>query len=405
MQRLVLAAAAVSALALVSPAMAADAGAAAPADAKTADGFKGDLSLTASVTHNDNILASGANPVGDTIYVVNPKAEISAHTEKTDVDGYAEATFTRNAAQGSENSNDYEVGGQGKARFDGGSAFIMGDWAKDTEARTVKNTRRDTVNRIVDYNDKIETGLIGTIAGVKLTGEGKLHQYDFQNGKRADGATVLQNDRDRNDWSESLKAEFSPDSMVSFFLKGEVKQVDYRLAPPQSRHNRDSHGYDLSAGATINVTGTLTGEFDAGYTKRFFPDPRLPDVQDVSLNGSLTWTPNKASSVALTLSRSLQEDVEPDSSAYISTTLGLNVSRDLSAKFTAKGTASYEWDDHKGIDRGDHVGNLGASLAYHLTSNVDLSGSYNYTVQTSAGAQAKDDYKQNVFAATLTLRY
>ena len=419
MHKLVWAGLALSVLAFASRATAADtvsegpatpaaaAAAAAPAaDKPPPNGTTPSVTLTTSATHNDNILASDTHPVGDMTYVVNPEFKLTTHYNNLDVVAYGQVTLTRDGSHSSEDSNDYEVGGHGALKIgDDGKVFIDGDWSKETEGRSVKNTSRASVNRIVDYTDAVQAGAVGTIAGVQFTAKGTVHQFDFQNGVSASGATILQNDRDRNDWFESIKAEVNPGGKASFYLKVVLKQIDYRLAPPKSHHNRDSHGYDLLAGATFNFSGTLTGDVSAGYTRRLFPDPRLPDVKDVALNGSVTWKPNKHNSVAATLSRSLQEDVEPNSSGYIATTLGLTLTHDLSDKFTATGTASHEWDSHKGIDRGDRIGGLGASLVYHVTDHVDLTGSYNYTVQTSSGALAKDGYRENVVAATLAINY
>ncbi len=366
-------------------------------------GWKGTASVDTSVSYDDNILAAPTNPTSDTVFTVTPALGAHYQDDKSTLDVHARAIFTRYASNGGENSEQYAIGGDGSYRAGLARLFGGAGWEQDVEDRKSKNTRRDTVSPISSYVTRADGGLSGDLGALRLTGEVKYAGYDFQNAVSRTGAFVLQDDRDRSVYEEKVRADLSPDKAVSFFIKGELKQVDYALAPPASRHNRNSHGYEIDAGATFKMASTLTGEASVGYVKRFFPDPVLPDVGDLALDASLTWSAAKQTSIQFTLSRSIEEDVQANSSAYVATSAGTTVTQNVGSKVTLTGNFSYEWDSHKGVDRSDRELDGGLAADFHLTSHVDLGASWDHSEELSSGAAKQPGYTDNTFMAHIRL--
>nr|QQZ50344.1 outer membrane beta-barrel protein [Phenylobacterium glaciei] len=126
---------------------------------------------------------------------------------------------------------------------------------------------------------------------------------------------------------------------MSFFVKAQHTGVDYDLAPPAARHNRDSDTASVTGGVTFNATADLTGEIEAGWSKRTFDDTAFADVSDLALSANLDWTPAKGTDVTFNASRSLEEEVLTGSSIYVATVIGIEITHHVSDRWALGATS------------------------------------------------------------------
>ncbi len=373
-----------------------------PALACAADAPKISGTLAVGANANDNIFATNFGKVSDTVFTLNGDLNLTRHSEVGDLSAYARIDLAHYADHSDENADDYSVGADGALNLASGKVSAGASHVLATESRRARVARRDTVKRTEYVVDEAHAAFVASIEAVRLTGKLSYSSSDYDNGRvRGTGAFALQDDRDRTTLIQSLRADFKADQAVSFFVKAQHVGIDYDLAPPASRHNRDSDTASVTGGVTFNATADLTGEIEAGWTKRTFDDAAFADVSDLALSANLDWTPAQGTDVAFNASRSLAEEVLTGSSIYVATVIGIEITHHASDRWALGGYVSRERDDHKGIDRKDDVTAFGASAAFRVSDRVEAKLAYDFTTEDSSGAQRSPGYDNGVVSVGL----
>lgn len=362
--------------------------------------------LAAGVSANDNIFATNFGEISDTVFTLNGGLNLSRHSAAGDLSAYARIDLAHYADHSDENADDYAIGADGSLNLASGQVSAGASHVLTTESRKARVARRDTVKRTEYVVDEAHAAFVATVETVRLTGRLSYSSSDYDNGRvRGTGALALQDDRDRTTQTQSLRADFKADQAMSFFGKVQHVGIDYDLAPPASRHNRDSDTVSVTGGVTFNATADLTGEIEAGWAKRTFDDAAFADVSDLSLSANLDWTAAKGTDVTFNASRSLEEEVLTGSSIYVATVVGVAISHHVGARWALGGYASREWDDHKGINRKDDVSAFGVSAAFQVSDRVEAKLAYDFTTEDSSGARRGPGYDNGVVSAGLKAKF
>jgi hypothetical protein len=362
------------------------------------------ISATASAQTNDNIFAVHTKQTSDTVLGFAPRIDLTHEAGAGKFAAFVDGNLTRYSSNSGEDSDDYGLGASYRGKADGMSFDLAASHALNTESRRDKNARRDSTERTHDNVDNYSAGLGADVAGGTLSGGVSYTKLDYQNVRSAKtGKVILQDDRDHNVTGERLA--YSWGSGTSYSLSADFTQVNYDLTAPVAKNNRDSKGYTLSAGVSQTFSKTVTGSANIGYTTRSFKDVKFSDVSDVALSANLNWSPDSSTQVALSASRALQETVVPDSPVYISSTVGVNLSRQVTEKVGVTAYVNYVWDDHQGVDRSDTVTGLGLATSVAVAKHVSLSLAYDFSREDSSGALQSAGYDNSVFSASISAKF
>ncbi|WP_304167917.1 outer membrane beta-barrel protein [Phenylobacterium aquaticum] len=365
--------------------------------------WKVSVSATASAQTNDNIFAVATKQTSDTVLGFSPRVDLSHELENAKISAYLDGDFSRYSSNSTEDTADYGFGAAYHAKANGLTVDADASHALNTESRRAKNARRDATKR-TEFKVDTYGGALGTdVAGGTLSGGLRYTNLNYQNVRSKTGAVILQDDRDHTVMDEHVA--YSWGSNTSYSLSADFTQLNYDLTAPVARHNRDSKGYTLSAGVSQTFSKTVNGSASIGYTTRSFDEVKFSDVTDVSLSANLNWTPDSDTQVGLSASRSLQETVVPNSPVYIASSVGANLSRQVTDKVGVAAYVSYEWDDHQGVDRSDNVTGLGLSTSIAITKGLAVSVAYDYSKEDSSGAVKSAGYDNNLFSARLTAKF
>jgi len=361
--------------------------------AAQAQDWKVDGSVGASIGTTSNALASATNELSDTVYGAAGKLTLSTESDGGSFSAYGSFDLTHYNDNDDENADDYAFGVDGAVKFGGGSLFAGASHALATEDRRKVTARRDTRSPTESANNSFDFGFKTMLGALGFTARADYVSKDYDDARlRTTNAVVDQDFRDRGTWTETLRLTGHPEADVSWFGEVVFVQNDYDLSTPAVAHNRDSEGYTVSAGVTLDITDNVTGEIKAGFASRSFSNPAWDDETGVVFEADLTWTFAPATTFKVSAARTWEESTVTFSPFYEATAVGVRLTHEFTPDFKVAVYAEQEWADHLNRDRDDSTGGAGVSAAYRFAPNVDVTAAYDFSTQDSDGIHAIPGY-------------
>lgn len=363
--------------------------------------------LEVGATYDSNVFATENNKEDDIIWVINPELRIRSDFSRHALNFTATGALGRYREFESENYSDYLVQLDGRvdvlrdinvdARFFHAQEH-EGRGDPDAEAGLAEPQIYTRSGGVLGYNhvfNRVRT---------RLTGAAEYFAYD--NVRRLDGTTSRQNDRDRWELTTGLRVGYEVYPGYEGFVQGNLSRIIYRVSPNYSGINRDSHGYEVVAGAAVDLTGVLSGELFAGYLSRSYQDDQLKDFGGLGFGGRLNWAVTQLTTITGSLRREVRETTTASAggvaSSYARTLVAVGVDHELLRTLLLNGRAQYYEDSYEGIERTDEVYTFGVGATYLINRNVYLTGGYTYeTRQSDANIQ---EYDSNLIFLRLGLQ-
>ncbi len=372
-----------------------------------AGGFTFYPRIVTDVVRDDNIYAGENTQVADWIFRVKPEAALQSNWSRHALALFAHAIFNRYASNTTEDTTDYGVGGSGRVDIERGSNLTTGgSFDRLTEPRTAP-TSPGAATKPIRYDLwQANAGLVKEFNRLRLTGRVNYFNYNYDNGTTAGGAVLLQNDRDRQMWTENGRAEYAVSPDTSLYVSATLNQRNYRLQPPVSAFNRDSTGYDVAVGANFDLTHLVRGEIQVGYLDQSYKDPHFAgDIKGLGFKAAVDWFPTELTTVNLTASRSVEEAVGVAASGYLSTNVGAKIDHELMRNVLISANGSYGNDDYRGADRTDKRAGAGVAATYLVNRNVGLRLAYDYLKLDSSGTAKNPSFSDNKVTGSLTFQF
>jgi len=218
------------------------------------------------------------------------------------------------------------------------------------------------------------------------------------------GAFVLEQDQDRTEWAESVRAEYAYSLDTALFVSGALNQRSYRLQPPASFLNRDASGFTLTAGARLDLTHLMRGEFQVGYLKEDYTSHVFSSVSGLSLDGRVNVFVTPLTTVVVTADRSVGDAADPRSSGYVTTNGGIEVDHELRRNVILMGRVFAAHDDYRGIDRADDRWSVRVGGNYLINRNLGVSLYFDHIDISSSGVDRLNGYQVNQVLLSLVLQ-
>ena len=361
--------------------------------------------LTTTIDFDDNIYATQTQKTSDTLVLLQPELTVRSDWSRNMIEGYARAAFDEYLSHGTENTEEYQLRGDGRydiaddSNINGGGSF-----SRLMEPRYAAATTQG-VRHPVRYDlGEFNMGAVQTFNRIRFVEDVHVADFRYENAEDALGDSVLEKDRDRTEVRESGRVEYAYSPDTAFFLAGELNQITYRLQPPASLFDRNADGYNLSLGTRLDLSHLVRGEFRVGYLDENYDSAAYRSTSGMSMNGKLDFFVTPLTTVTVTADRSVGAAADPRSSGYLTTSGGIEVDHELRRNVILSGQVNYATDDYKGIDRTDDrwTGRVGATYLVNRTVGVSLY--YNYTDVSSSGVDRINGYKINQLMLALVLQ-
>lgn len=369
--------------------------------------------LTGTAEYNDNIFATSADQVGDTVFRLTPQLNIASDWSRHSLQAHAQGSFNRFAQNSDQDTDDYSFGADGRLDVLRSATVSSGiDLSRFTEPRTSTGTEGQAFP--VEY--RLTTAYLAgarTFNRLKLSGRVDWSKYDYLD--RA--GNFPQDDQDRQVTVALARVDYavSPDTAV--FIEVSGNDHHYRLSSSPIVDgvptfpdfvDRDSKGVSALVGANFELATLIRGEIGVGYIEQRYKDSAFPDYSGLGARAQVEWFPTQLTTVTVTGSRSVEDAALAGASSYLSTDFGLEVDHELLRNLILSANGTFGDDNYRGIDRTDKRIGLGLSASYLMNRHVGLKLAYNHFKNSSSGADVAEEFRHYTVdrvGLTLTLQY
>ncbi len=354
-------------------------------------------------SYESNIYGDPRNPKGDALFEITPSVRVESDWANHALGVHATGTIDRYADTPSQNSEDFDVGADGRLDIDR-TANLTGafDYGRVTESQ-IDSDFGAALRKPIEYNlARFQVGALKKFNRLTLNGTFVRAHYQYDNSSGGGVISVRQLNRNVSVATGRASYEVSPDTSV--FVQGAYNLRTYRLKPPETPLNRDSQGYDATLGVQFMLTNLIQAELAGGYMAQYFKDGPRSSVQRPSVRGRIEWFPTALTTVTANVDRKVEDSDTVTAQAYIDFGGGLQIDHELRRNIILTVLGQYDNDSYIGIDRTDQVKVGRAYVTYQMNREVGLELGYTRTGRSSSGPDGGRDYVDNVVSLTVSLR-
>jgi hypothetical protein len=362
----------------------------------------------------DNVFATGSGRRSDFVTVVAPQLDLKSDWSSHAIELQAGASAGNYLRTSTENFADYYASASGRLDI---SRFLAASGSAGFEHLHEFRDSPDsdiTAKTPVEYNQ--------TTASLGLTNSGLRIGYafnftflrdEFQNNNTAAGTPIIESQRNLNTYIGNARVSYEFAPRYSAFTRFSVNRRDYDSSSLNVVngvvHSRDSQGFRLDVGTTIDLGGVTFAEVYIGYLKQDYDDSFYGTVDGIDAGARVVWNVTQLTSITFLGDRRVQDANSLATSGpslilspgYLRSNVGVTVDHELLRNVLLNARVNYQNDDYQGIDRTDDRIDAGAGARYQLNRNFYVGGSYTYSKRSSAGAAAGADFTRNLILLRL----
>lgn len=146
--------------------------------------------------------------------------------------------------------------------------------------------------------------------------------------------TVSQKDRNFTLSTLALRAGYEVSPAFTPFVEGEIGRRSYDLEQDASGYRRSADRHALKGGVEIDLGEKIDGEVSLGWLRESFDDDRLAPVSALLLDGVVSWSPMRGTTLRLTGGTSVEGSTTAADSGSVLYTSSLELLREARPNLT-----------------------------------------------------------------------
>lgn len=353
-------------------------------------------------TYNDNIYATSNNEESDFITSVRPEVTARSNWNRHALNAKASAEVRKFADNSDEDETNYNVAMDGRVDVLRNTSIGGGvSYSRDHEDRGNPNTVGSPSEPLA-YTTKIaKIGAYRGLGRANARFDSEVKKIDYENGVTSAGVPLTNSQRDRTEYTQTLRLGYQIDSRFEAFVKG---SVDSRVYDNKSVA-RSSHGQRYVAGTTFDVSGKTRGEVYAGMDSRSYTGATRTDFDEPVWGGKITWNVTDLTSVIGSVDRTIEETTVTGASGFVNTDYKVAVEHGLTRDILLKGHVGYLNAKYDGAtsNRDDDTYTAGIGADYYIGRCLKAGIGYTYTNRESNITNG--DYTRNAVMLRLSATY
>jgi hypothetical protein len=359
-------------------------------------------------TYTSNVYASTDDVKHDFFTTISPTVSLNSGWDRNFLGATVGGEIDRYAKYVSENISNFNSSASG--RLD----ILQGMYANANGGYEILHEPRGSPNAV---NGKTPTeyhvahGEVGyvkdnSILGIKINGT--INDYTYFNVPSAiTNKPIIETDRDRTEYEITGEVSYELAPQYRAFVRASGNERNYAQKFDPGGFQRSSTGYQVDAGAALNIASKVDGEFYIGYLQQDFDDPRLSTTGGLGFGADLLWNVDGLTSVRGSLSRTVEETIVIQASSFIQTALSLSVEHEFMRNVLGVATFNYANQDYQDFGRVDDIYGFNLEGRYLITRNLATSVNVGYTskVSNAVGISQLAEYNQAIVALRLRLQF
>jgi hypothetical protein len=350
---------------------------------------------------NDNIFATPAGAPGKQssfVQLIKPSLRLSSDWNQHALNFFANGNFGLFTATSLPNFYDWSVGTDG--RYDitrDSNAYAGFSYNHKHEDPGTPNAAVGSFPPNLYDLMSANVGYYQAFNRFNVRADGRMDNYSYEN-PGPGGGSINNFQRNRTEWRESVRAgyEFIPDYQV--WVRGSLNQRNYVTVPDGGGFNRNSNGYDVVMGISIDFGGITSLEAYAGYMQQNYQDFRFLTVTQPTFGLTGYWNPIREVSVRPFVNRTVNDSSLSNAVAYLSTSAGIDVDYKWRPNIKVSGHFDYSVADYGVLNTQtteyDQFTTARLGVYYQPNNLFFMGPSYQYTSKVSNVPNSA--YDQNI---------
>ena len=217
------------------------------------------------------------------------------------------------------------------------------------------------------------------------------------------GGTAATDDRDNTLGEGSLRVAYRVSPALKPFIEGSLFRRSFDQEVDSGGFRRSSKGYSLRGGADFNLGPKITGNLSAGWRSEKLNDRRFDPLEGPTVDGTITWSPSRLTTISLTGSTSFDVTTIASSPGSVQYEGTLALARSLRRNLRLDASAGTSYRDYQSSPITEWRRTASVALEWSLNRNVAAVARYSYEDLDSSTRNA--DYRSNSVEVGLTLRH
>lgn len=174
---------------------------------------------------------------------------------------------------------------------------------------------------------------------LQVTLRGDIDRDEFQSSDLGGGIIQDEGDQNNTEYRATARLGYEISPAITPFVEGSYAIRDFDQESDRNGNDRDSDIFELRGGVEIDLGEKLTGEIAVGYVNESFEDPLLEDLNALTINGQLNWSPERDTQISLTLGTITNNSITANENGSIIYTGRLDAVRQISDRFSVNAFA------------------------------------------------------------------
>ncbi|NDF12951.1 MAG: hypothetical protein EB060_09100 [Proteobacteria bacterium] len=357
--------------------------------------------ISTAETYDDNIFATKDNRVSDFYTLVKPGVVLRSDWSRHELSFSAIGDLVRYSQNTGENFDNYTLFGGGRIDITGKSYLSMNATHQVLHEGRGEPNDQGSLEPTKYAVDQLASEFYYSASDVFISVRGDLQTYDYEDSISRVG-TVIDNDtRDRTEYTGAVRVGYNYLPGYAAFVETAYNTRQYDNNAPTE--NRDSHGYKISAGTALDISGTLKGEVKVGYLEQMYDNPNFDSTNGIYVGSNLLWNVTPITSVLLNVNRDVNETVLANVSGYTETTVKVTVEHELLRNLLLNAVTTYSTNEYKDINQTDTLIALGLGGKLFINRRVSMNLDYNFLMRESDSASREFMKNRVLIGLTLAL--
>lgn len=350
-------------------------------------------SLTTMLEGTDNYLATFTDRKADGFLTIAPAVDFRSNWTRNSLNVRVHAERSVHFNLTNENATQFGAEADSRLDFDRQTQIQINLSAnRFVESRSSLSSFKGSA-RPVRY-DEYQAGLgISRAAGdVVLKVNGGLVYRNFRDAQVPGGSDIDQDYRDVRIVSLTGSAQYDLRNGIGLVLSGGFDNNHYIFGPASPLFvrgldfNRDSNGYNIQGGVSLELSSLIFGRLQVGYLRRTYRDPRLRGFSGLTFSGDILWNITPLTTIKLRASRSVQETAAQDLAGNLRSDIRISVDHELYRNVVVSGDAGYGHFRPNGPGPSGNEYSFGVSGKYLLDRRFTVIASLRHSARTSNAA-------------------
>jgi hypothetical protein len=340
-------------------------------------------SINETIAYDSNIFGLPKDPIADWRFITTPTLSIRSQLPRHVFDMTVFGRFMNFAEHPDQDYANFGGSARTALHIDHAHTLSVSAVAKrEHEERNAITASQSAAEPVPVDEFRASIGLTRDVGRLYGTVSASADKLDYGNVPAIGGGTLDQSYRDQELYAAQVRAGYriSPGFDFVANVRG-IKQFNEPETPGQA--NRNSTGYEVSAGLAFESDPLLQWRLIGGYGFRDYESSEYADVSSSLLEARVNWLATDRLTLTGVASRRIADDVGANDNGRIETTADISANYEIRHDLFAEANVGYADVDFLGTSRTDQIFETGATLQYYYTKNALFTLGYTYENRNS----------------------